>query len=236
MKKTLLSIISLTVLTISAQAQCIDGVAASLPVTTGYAVGQSFTASCSGNLTHVEFIAASAGVVPGDYLFIYAGGGTSSTPIHTQAFSDITVASPNMPIGIDIVGSVPVTMSSQYTFAFIVNLDVYATIGGYAGGDGYQDGVVVNGIDLGFGVEISVPTGVTDHALADVSVFPNPTADVLKISTTEKPIAVNIYDSNGALVRTDDQTTIDVSALKGGLYMVQVQTKEGIGQTRFVKQ
>ncbi|MFM1875654.1 MAG: hypothetical protein RL266_1391 [Bacteroidota bacterium] len=236
MKKTLLSIISLTALALSARSQCVDGAVGSLVVTTGYNVGQSFTAPCSGVLTHVEFTAGSAGIVPGDYLYIYAGGGTSTSPIHTQAFTDINVPSANMPIGIDIVGSVPVTMSSQYTFAFNVNLDLYAGIGSYAGGDGYQDGTQVTGVDLGFGVEISVPTGVTDHALAEVSIFPNPTTDVLNISTTEKLVAVNIYASNGALVRTDDQTSIDVSALESGLYLVQVQTKEGVGQVRFVKQ
>ncbi|MCB0400931.1 MAG: T9SS type A sorting domain-containing protein [Flavobacteriales bacterium] len=236
MKKSLLSILFFSALSFTAFSQCQEVGTGSTPVTTGYLAGQAITASCSGNVNYVQVTAASTGTVPAGTLNIYAGAGTGTTPIYTQAFSPITISNVGDPVTINVTGSVPVTSASQYTFEFFMNLDVYAGFGTYAGGDAYQGGVLVSGIDVAFVVDISVATDVEELETTTTSVYPNPATNLLNIETAEKIMTVNIYSVNGALVKTDNQAAIDISSLENGMYIVSVQTESGINQTRFVKQ
>lgn len=61
------------------------------------------------------------------------------------------------------------------------------------------------------------------------NIYPNPTADILNIEldkalTLEK---VNIYNTNGQLVKESSEKTIDLSSLAKGIYNVQVLTNLG---------
>lgn len=237
MKKHLLSFILLSTVTVAASAQCTETHAPSLFInaTTSYVAGQSFTAPCAGNLNYVQVTANSTGTVPAGTLTIYAGDGVGTTPIHTQAFSAITVANVGDPIRINIVGAVPVTNASQYTFTAFINLDVQVDQG-YTGGQAFQDTVATGVLDVAFEVDIISSTSVNELTNSSTTVFPNPATNVLNISTKEVIQSIEIYSVNGALVKTVSTKTIDISDLNNGMYILSVLTENGVSQTRFIKE
>lgn len=69
--------------------------------------------------------------------------------------------------------------------------------------------------------------------------YPNPTTSQLTITNIQTPIvAVNIIDVTGKVVKIEEPTnnTIDVSNLINGVYFIQVQTKEGMHNSKFIKE
>tara|TARA_R110001592_G_scaffold95159_1_gene274431 strand:+ start:4227 stop:6608 length:2382 start_codon:yes stop_codon:yes gene_type:complete len=71
-----------------------------------------------------------------------------------------------------------------------------------------------------------------------MNISPNPTRDLLKITTADKIEQVTIYNINGSLVKTIQQNnnTINVSELSKGMYFLMVKTNNGIIQAKFVKE
>lgn len=70
------------------------------------------------------------------------------------------------------------------------------------------------------------------------SVYPNPVTNVLNISMKNEMIINNlsITDLNGRVVSSSDSnTSIDVSNLSPGVYFISVETYEGKGTSKFVK-
>ena len=235
MKKLLLSFTLLLIAGFSASAQCTPSFSGGLlPTGTGYDAGQSFTATCTGVLNYVQVTAMTAGTIPAGTLNIYAGNGTGTTPIYTQAHGVITLAQPG-PVQIMITGNVPITNASQYTFEIYMTLDVNAGTG-YAGGEAYQSGVSVDPLDVDFEVDIAIATGISETTLSNVFISPNPATNVLTIRTDEQIEKVDIYSINGALINTGNQKVIDVSNLNQGMYLLTIQTSTGITQTRFIKE
>ena len=237
MKKLLLSFILISAGAFTASAQCTVTHAPSIfiPATTNYVAGQSFTATCSGNLNYVQVTANTTGTVPAGTLTIYAGDGVATTPIYTQAFNAITVANVGDPIRINITGSVPITNASQYTFTAFINLDVQVDQG-YAGGQAFQGTTPTGSLDVAFEVDIATPTGVEEIENTSTTIYPNPATNVINVSTNEPVQLVEIYSINGALVKTVKTKTVDVSDLVKGMYIITVQTESGITQSKFTKQ
>jgi hypothetical protein len=58
----------------------------------------------------------------------------------------------------------------------------------------------------------------------------------LFVSSSEEIISIDIYDIDGQNVISTGETTIDVSRLSKGIYMVIAESANGYGQTKFVKQ
>src|SRR5690554_450237 len=68
-----------------------------------------------------------------------------------------------------------------------------------------------------------------DFVLENFNIYPNPTSDILNIRlennlTLEK---VTIYNNLGQIVKTTQQSTVDVSNLSSGIYFVEVTTNQG---------
>ena len=66
-----------------------------------------------------------------------------------------------------------------------------------------------------------------------ISIFPNPASDQININAFEANILdVIIYDIMGKEIKryfvNDNKTTLDVSALQIGLYVLKIKTKEGL--------
>ncbi len=238
--KKLLLFISLSISTF-AFSQCTVGHNVGTSIannSTGWLWGQSFTATCSGNLNYVEFISTGTGTVSAGTLTIYSGNGVS-TSIHTQAHPAIPVTVIGDPMRIYITGSVPITNGSQYTFEFQVNN--VATLADwnntYAGGQSYQAGSPAS-VDFAFNASIATITGVNELISSDFSIYPNPANNVLRINTNQSIEEINIYNVSGSLVRTilNNTSTINISDLNKGMYILVVKTEEGIKQTRFIKE
>ena len=88
---------------------------------------------------------------------------------------------------------------------------------------------------------------VTDNKLGidsfnDSSLFaitPNPADDVITLTLTNNSslTAVHIYDSTGRLVlKGTNSTTIDVASFDSGIYLVKVETAQGIQTKRLIKE
>ncbi len=88
------------------------------------------------------------------------------------------------------------------------------------------------------GASSALSTGIllTDDAIPAVSVYPNPTKDVLYISG-EKVTEVEITDMTGKKVydqRINEQK-VSITSLTSGTYMIRLITSHGIATQRFVK-
>lgn len=78
---------------------------------------------------------------------------------------------------------------------------------------------------------------VADFTKNVMSVYPNPTAEVLNFGINEKINTVDIFDANGRLVKTvkDSATSVDVSALPKGNYIVKVATDKASYTNKIIK-
>lgn len=80
-------------------------------------------------------------------------------------------------------------------------------------------------------------------AVADVKngkdsfqVYPNPTSDRINFKNIESIEKVEIYDMSGKLsISSENATSINVSKLEKGAYVVKVKTKNGVESSRFIK-
>ncbi len=71
-----------------------------------------------------------------------------------------------------------------------------------------------------------------------INIYPNPTSDVLNISSKNglEMKEIEITDLSGRIVRTlNNATTINVSDLSAGTYLIDITTNEGKASSKFVK-
>lgn len=82
--------------------------------------------------------------------------------------------------------------------------------------------------------------GIASSPKLEVSsfeVYPNPTTDYIHLSLEDEISELRIYSSNGQLIYHiyGNQTDLNVSKLKSGIYMVQVVKESGVSQSKFYK-
>ncbi|WP_420572077.1 InlB B-repeat-containing protein [Kordia sp.] len=70
----------------------------------------------------------------------------------------------------------------------------------------------------------------------DFTVYPNPAKATLNIQTSKNIQTINIFDMTGKHVLATNQTTIDVSRLQAGMYVLQVTSNQKNSTKRFIKQ
>ena len=78
-----------------------------------------------------------------------------------------------------------------------------------------------------------------DDVMASVAfnVYPNPATDRLNISCNEAVREVSIIDMAGrTVINAGTESTVNVSGLAAGVYMVRIATENGIGVQKFVKE
>lgn len=56
-------------------------------------------------------------------------------------------------------------------------------------------------------------------------IFPNPVQDILFIESTDKKTIYKIFDCAGRCLLTGEETAVDVSSLKTGIYLMQINNK-----------
>ena len=81
--------------------------------------------------------------------------------------------------------------------------------------------------------------GTNDFTSLNAKVFPNPVADILNVDSQLPILNYQIYNILGSLVMTSEvntlNTSIDVSDLRSGVYMIKLNGMEGSQTKRFVK-
>jgi len=72
----------------------------------------------------------------------------------------------------------------------------------------------------------------------NIQAYPNPTNNILNFTGSENIEAITVYDVKGSIKLTSNKNTnhIDLSSLPTGVYILAIQTKEGVGSLRVVKE
>lgn len=96
-------------------------------------------------------------------------------------------------------------------------------------GDGYIDRIAINN-EAALSVKETVGN---DTAIA---IYPNPTTDMLYISSDEKVSGVVIFDMTGRRMNADlKENQVNVNHLEKGNYIITVSTKKGKVSKKFIK-
>jgi len=66
--------------------------------------------------------------------------------------------------------------------------------------------------------------------------FPNPTSNNLTIKSQEMIEKIEVYNMLGALVQTETSNSFSVEQLPVGMYIIQIKTANGTGNSRFMKE
>lgn len=74
-----------------------------------------------------------------------------------------------------------------------------------------------------------------NSVLEDLTIYPNPCAKNLIISTDEQLSSIEIYSISGELVQTESENTFSIESLPLGMYILHVKTDNGAKSVRFVK-
>lgn len=191
--------------------------------------GQSFVATCDGNMQYFELIANETGTISASTINVYSGNTTSGSPIYTQSHPAIVITAPGAPIRFTITGTLPLVMNEQYTFEFTLdNVDfLYDEQDGYAGGSAWQDGDPVDEVDLLFTVSVGTSLGVDGHAVHPGAVlYPSPSSSFIAINGLKQPTAYILYDALGGIIMADrvsDGEQIDVKHIARGSYYVRLE-------------
>ena len=97
-----------------------------------------------------------------------------------------------------------------------------------------------NELELSQTVIVSVnPVGVNEHSTNNkIAVYPNPATSQITLNTTEQIEFVSILDVTGKTVKTISYSSniIDLTELVSGIYFLQVQTENGVGNSKFIKE
>jgi hypothetical protein len=68
-----------------------------------------------------------------------------------------------------------------------------------------------------------------------VKLYPNPTLNILNVSSNQELLNLRILDQNGRIVKEVKETTFDVSDLKTGIYVLQIDNGQIIQNKKFIK-
>jgi hypothetical protein len=85
-----------------------------------------------------------------------------------------------------------------------------------------------------------ITTGINDVSNSfDFSIFPNPTTDIIKISSS-KEATIEILNINGQIIKTinhdSGEFSVDIRDLSSGVYIIKAKTDKKIVTKKFIKQ
>jgi len=77
----------------------------------------------------------------------------------------------------------------------------------------------------------------SDIKKLELSIYPNPTTNILNIKTQDKVVDVSVYDISGKLVNIKASNgKVNVNSLPKGNYILKVVTDKAVYQQKFIKQ
>jgi hypothetical protein len=101
-------------------------------------------------------------------------------------------------------------------------------------------GATANGWAVSYAVVVKGSLlDVEDNTLSNLTMYPNPVTDELKINGIEGDAAVKIYDIYGKQlidINNLQDSSIDVSFLSEGIYFIKIENKNSSRTMKFVKQ
>ncbi|HTO35279.1 MAG TPA: T9SS type A sorting domain-containing protein [Flavobacterium sp.] len=70
---------------------------------------------------------------------------------------------------------------------------------------------------------------------SDIKIYPNPVQDILNIESQETVLSVEVFDLLGKKILVSKDKTIDVSKLKNGIYLLKINTENGVLTEKIMK-
>jgi Secretion system C-terminal sorting domain len=82
--------------------------------------------------------------------------------------------------------------------------------------------------------------GTSQNSLQNsLTIFPNPTNNLININANNMILQTEIYDVNGRLIanssHNSENVILDVSSLSNGIYMLKIATENGVSTQKVVK-
>ncbi len=81
----------------------------------------------------------------------------------------------------------------------------------------------------------SLQTGIGVEENDFITLFPNPAIEILNIKSNQSVIGVSIFNALGEEVAYHTSSKVPVSSLEKGIYLIRIQTRNGIFNKRFTK-
>lgn len=174
------------------------------------------------------------------YKFVITTGGTATITLTTlPADYDIKLFSSNGTTQLAISqngGTTSETISRTYTAG-----TYYVSVYGFSGANSATSCYTLR-VALGTATITGLPTGSAEKT--SLVLFPNPAKNKLNlyIANYFKQKVIEVYNMNGQRVmllkEAENNTTLDISKLSGGIYLLKVSTAEGtlLSQEKFVKE
>ncbi len=78
-------------------------------------------------------------------------------------------------------------------------------------------------------------SGIEEFENGGVVVYPNPTNEMINVSSEFEIIEIQIFDLTGKVVQKETTASFNVSELNNGVYIINVLTENGLAQKHFVK-
>lgn len=228
------------------------GTAASFNNPSGVAIdafGNIFVADYGNNLIRK--------ITSGGIVSTFAGSGTQGSTNGTGTSASFSNPSG---IAIDVSGNIYVADQGNNLIRMITSLGVVKTLAGSGASGSINGEGTAASFTNPYGVAVdaygnvyvadrgnslirkitSVTTGVGDQLLDSdaLTIYPNPSSDILHIKTTLQVTGFQIMDMTGILVSSGDQVSnkIDISLLKHGIYFIRIKTNKGLALIKFAKQ
>jgi hypothetical protein len=89
-------------------------------------------------------------------------------------------------------------------------------------------------------INVSACVGISEHNNSPVTVYPNPASDVLIVESASNSNVITVFNSIGETVLSQQsnnmKTTLDLTSLTSGIYVVQVVNADGIFVEKVVLQ
>ena len=134
-----------------------------------------------------------------------------------------------------INNSVHYSFTESATSPYIWNGTEYTETGDYT-----QNFTAENGCDSIVTLHLNILSGISDTDNFAITIFPNPTNDILNITSTETISEIEIVNVMGQVVKrmevNADNAVCDVNELKAGVYVVRIHAGGTVvSQRKFVK-
>lgn len=168
-------------------------------------------------------------------LVLFQGGGYSDFGAPDgQLWPNGASDAPGTVVSGTITLATPINFTANPLYAIFVG-------NGYSNANGTNTGTWSNIAYTLNGVS-ETAASANDFITSKFSIYPNPANNILNISNADFDIKqVGITDVNGRAIKTiiqsfpSQETTIDVSDLSAGIYMIVINTTEGKAVKKFVK-
>lgn len=86
-------------------------------------------------------------------------------------------------------------------------------------------------------VSVSGTTSISEAYVSSSSVVvsPNPTSDVVSISSSSAVVGVKVYSTTGVLVSSSSSSSVSLAGVSSGLYILEITTANGVVRKTVVK-